>query len=48
MLIVPIGKISDPLALTCFETWVGFIDYVNAALAANNTAIFIPLFRGFQ
>ncbi len=40
--------VAAGLALTRLEAGVGFVDDVDAALAANYAAIFITLFGGFQ
>jgi hypothetical protein len=36
------------LALTSFETWVGFVDHIYAPFAADNPTIFVTGFQGLK
>ena len=41
----PVFRVSRDLALAGFETALCLVDHVNAALAAHNTAIAMPVFQ---
>jgi hypothetical protein len=38
----------DVSALAGFETWIGLIDHVNTATAANNFAVSVTMFQCFD